>query len=174
MPLQPSSGTGAVPNIRPGPDRLADSRSRLSGRKPLNAVEEPPSLAPVIGRCSWEIRSYRLVPCPDRAIARAPSLLTQSLLTDVHEAVRLPWRCVMTELRRRMDEDMLARGFAERTRETYLWAVAGLARFYRRSPDRISDAEVQAYLVHLLRDRQRSWSTCNIVVSGCGSSSTRR
>ncbi len=41
----------------------------------------------------------------------------------------------MTELRRRMDEDMLARGFAERTRETYLWAVAGLARFYRRSPD---------------------------------------
>ena len=61
---------------------------------------------------------------------------------------------------------MLARGFAERTREAYLWAVAGLARFYRRSPDQISDAEVQAYLVHLLRDRQRSWSTCNIVVRG--------
>jgi integrase/recombinase XerD len=72
----------------------------------------------------------------------------------------------MTELRRRMDEDMLARGFAERTRESYLWAVTGLARFYHRSPDRISDAEVQAYLVHLLRDRQRSWSTVNIVVSG--------
>ena len=72
----------------------------------------------------------------------------------------------MTELRRRMDEDMLARGCADRTREAYLWAVAGLARFYHRSPDRISDAEVQAYLVHLLRDRQRSWSTCNIVVSG--------
>ena len=72
----------------------------------------------------------------------------------------------MTELRRRMDDDMLARGFADRTRESYLWAVTGLARFYHRSPDQISDAEVQAYLVHLLRERQRSWSTCNIVVNG--------
>jgi integrase/recombinase XerD len=72
----------------------------------------------------------------------------------------------MTELRRRMDDDMLARGFADRTRETYLWAVTRLARFYHRSPDQISDAEIQAYLVHLLRDRHLSWSTCNIVVNG--------
>src|SRR6266852_5542387 len=72
----------------------------------------------------------------------------------------------MTELRRRMDDDMVVRGFAERTRESYLWAVTGLARFYRRPPDRISDEEVQAYLVHLLRDRQRSWSTCNVVANG--------
>jgi Phage integrase, N-terminal SAM-like domain/CHRD domain len=72
----------------------------------------------------------------------------------------------MTELRRRMDDDMLARGLADRTRESYLWAVTGLARFYHRSPDQISDEEIQAYLVHLIRDRQRSWSTCNIVVHG--------
>lgn len=72
----------------------------------------------------------------------------------------------MTQLRRRMDDDMLARGFADRTRESYLWAVTRLAQFYRRSPDQISDAEIQAYLVHLLRDRQLSWSTCNIVVNG--------
>jgi site-specific recombinase XerD len=72
----------------------------------------------------------------------------------------------MTELRRRMDDDMVARGLAERTRESYLWAVTGLARFYRRPPDRISDDEVQAYLVHLLRERQRSWSTCNVVANG--------
>ena len=72
----------------------------------------------------------------------------------------------MTELRRRMDEAMIVRGMADRTRETYLWAVTGLARFYHRSPDQIADAEVQAYLLHLIRDRQRSWSTCNIVVHG--------
>jgi integrase/recombinase XerD len=70
----------------------------------------------------------------------------------------------MTELRRRMDDDMQVRGMAERTRETYLWAVSGLATFYRRSPDQISDQEIQAYLLHLIRERQRSWSTCNIVV----------
>ena len=56
----------------------------------------------------------------------------------------------MTELRRRMDDDMVARGFAERTRESYLWAVTGLARFYRRPPDGISDEEVQAYLASKL------------------------
>ena len=72
----------------------------------------------------------------------------------------------MTELRRRMDDDMLARGLADRTRESYLDAVARLARFYRRAPDQISDEEVQAYLVHLIRDRHLSWSTCNIVVNG--------
>lgn len=72
----------------------------------------------------------------------------------------------MTELRRRMDDDLLARGVADRSRESYLWAVTGLARFYHRSPDQISDAEMQAYLVHLLRDRQGSWSTGNIVVNG--------
>jgi site-specific recombinase XerD len=65
-----------------------------------------------------------------------------------------------------MDDDMVARGFADRTRESYLWAVTGLARFYHRAPDQISDAEIQAYLVHLLRDRQRSWSTCNVVANG--------
>lgn len=72
----------------------------------------------------------------------------------------------MTELRRRMDEDMIVRGFAVRTREAYLWAVTGLARFYRRAPDQVSNDEVQAYLLHLIRDRQRAWSTCNMVVHG--------
>ena len=57
----------------------------------------------------------------------------------------------MTALRQRMKDDMVARGFADRTRQSYLWAVTGLARFYRRPPDGISDEEVQAYLVHLLR-----------------------
>jgi site-specific recombinase XerD len=65
-----------------------------------------------------------------------------------------------------MDEAMIVRGMADRTRETYLWAVTGLAKFYHRSPDRITDDEVQAYVLHLIRDRQRSWSTCNIVVHG--------
>ena len=72
----------------------------------------------------------------------------------------------MTELRRRMDEAMIVRGFAARTRETYLDVVKGLARYYHRSPDLITDAEIQACVLYLIRDRQRSWSTCNIVVCG--------
>ena len=61
---------------------------------------------------------------------------------------------------------MEVRGLAKRTRETYLAAVTGLAKHYHRSPDRISDEEVQAYLLHLIRDRHRAWNTCHIVVHG--------
>ena len=63
-----------------------------------------------------------------------------------------------------MDSDMLVRGMAERTREAYLAAVARLARHYRRSPDQLSPQEVQAYLVHILREEKLAWSTCNIAV----------
>ncbi len=79
----------------------------------------------------------------------------------------------MTELRRRMDDDMPVRGMADRTRETYLWAVSGLATFYHRSPDLIADAEIQAYRRHVIRERRRSWSTCHIVVQRSAFSTTR-
>lgn len=72
----------------------------------------------------------------------------------------------MTELRRRMTDDMVVRRMAEATHEAYVGAVVGLARFYHRSPDQITEAEVQAYLLHLIRERKRAWSTCNIVVHG--------
>ena len=72
----------------------------------------------------------------------------------------------MTELRRRMDNDMVVRGMALKTREAYLAAVTGLARHYRRSPDQISEAEVEAYLLHLIQDRRWAWSTVNIAVHG--------
>jgi len=72
----------------------------------------------------------------------------------------------MTELRRRMDNDMVLRGMATKTREAYLGAVTGLARYYRRSPDQITADEVQAYLLNLLQVRKRAWSTVNIAVHG--------
>lgn len=72
----------------------------------------------------------------------------------------------MTALRRRMDQDMVLRGMSERTREAYLAAVRGLARYYWRSPDQITAEEVQAYLLELLQVRKRAWSTVNIAVHG--------
>lgn len=67
----------------------------------------------------------------------------------------------MTPLRRRMIEDMTARGFAAATHAGYLHAVAELARFHRTSPDRLTPREVQRFLVHLIEDRDLAWSTCN-------------
>ena len=61
--------------------------------------------------------------------------------------------------------EMLAGGFADRTRESYLWAVTRLVRFYHRSPEQISDEEIQAYLVHLIRDRQLIGNPCTDVGS---------
>ena len=72
----------------------------------------------------------------------------------------------MTEVRQRMTDDMVVRRMAEATQEAYLGAVRGLARFYRRSPDQITEGEVQAYLLYLIRERKRAWNTCNIVVHG--------
>ena len=72
----------------------------------------------------------------------------------------------MSELRTRMDNEMIVRGLADRSRETYLAAVAGLARYYNRSPDRVSDREVQAYRVHLREERKLAWSSCHIVLHG--------
>jgi site-specific recombinase XerD len=72
----------------------------------------------------------------------------------------------MSELRTRMDNDMLLRGMSERTRESYLAAVARMARFYRRSPEQIGAPEVQAYLLHMMQEEKLSWSTCNIAAHG--------
>ncbi len=72
----------------------------------------------------------------------------------------------MSELRTRMENDMQLRGMSERTRESYVAAVARMARYYRRSPEEISAPEVQAYLLHMMQEEKLSWSTCNIAAHG--------
>ena len=72
----------------------------------------------------------------------------------------------MGALRKQMDGDLVVRGMAVRTREAYLGAVAGLAKYYGRRPDRVSEAEVQQYLLHLIEERKLAWSSCNIVAQG--------
>ena len=67
----------------------------------------------------------------------------------------------MSELRTRMIRDMALRGFAPRTHEAYIAAVVRLAKHYRRSPDQLTNEDVQAYLAHLIQERKLSWSTCS-------------
>ncbi len=71
----------------------------------------------------------------------------------------------MTALRRRMIQDMTVRGFSPNTHRSYISAVRDLARHYRRSPERLSAMEVQAYLAHMVTARKLSWSTRNIAAS---------
>ncbi len=71
----------------------------------------------------------------------------------------------MTPLRQRMMDALVLHGKAKRTQEAYVAAVAHLARHYRRSPDTLSGEQIEAYLVHLLRERKLSRSTVN--QAGC-------
>ena len=71
----------------------------------------------------------------------------------------------MTPLRQRMLDAMTVRGLAERTKECYVDAVARLARHYHRSPDQLSPPEIEAYLLHLVKDRKLSYSSVNHAAS---------
>jgi len=72
---------------------------------------------------------------------------------------------VMNSLRKQMEADMVIRGLAYRTRQSYVESVANLAKFYGKRPDQIDEAEVQRYLLHLLEARQLAHSSCNVVCS---------
>ena len=72
----------------------------------------------------------------------------------------------MTPLRQRMLNDMTVRGLAENTKKSYLNAVTGLARHYRRSPDNVSAQEVQNHLIHLHEERGLAWKSCNCARHG--------
>jgi integrase/recombinase XerD len=72
----------------------------------------------------------------------------------------------MGKLRQKMINDMIVRGFAERTQKSYVHAVVALVKHYHRSPDKLSDEQVQAYLAYLYRDRKLSWSSVNVAVHG--------
>lgn len=72
----------------------------------------------------------------------------------------------MTQLRERMILEMQLRRLSERTQEAYLYAVYRLAKHYKRPPDRITDREVQDYLLYLMNERKAAWSSCNQFACG--------
>lgn len=59
----------------------------------------------------------------------------------------------MTEMRRRMEEELKLRGYSPRTRNAYVLWVRRLAEHYHRGPDRLGPEEVRAFLVHLLEQK---------------------
>ena len=67
----------------------------------------------------------------------------------------------MTELRQRMLDAMVQRGFAPRTQEAYVRAIWRMAKYYRRDPSLYSAQEVQAYLLHMVKDEKLSYSSMN-------------
>lgn len=71
----------------------------------------------------------------------------------------------MSELRSKMIRAMKLKDFSPRTQKSYLSAVEGLSAFHRKSPDLLTQEEVDDYLLHL-KDAGKSSSTRNVVISG--------
>ena len=72
----------------------------------------------------------------------------------------------MTPLREHMIEDMQLQGLSARTQVQYIHAVKELARYFRRSPDQLKDADLRRYFLHLTNERKLSRSTVTIALCG--------
>lgn len=71
----------------------------------------------------------------------------------------------MSALRKAMIDQMLLKGYSERTKSSYLNAVSLLARHYHLSPDKLSQADIQNWLLYLVKDRQLSPATCRLYLN---------
>lgn len=72
----------------------------------------------------------------------------------------------MTQLREKMVRDMQLRRLSDNTQRVYTHAVFALARRYMKSPDQLSDEQVQDYVLYMLNERKLAWSTCDTNVAG--------
>jgi len=72
----------------------------------------------------------------------------------------------MTDLRKRMMEDMQLHGYAERTRQSYADAVSGLAKHYQCPPDQLTEDDIRKFFLHLINDRKAARSTLKISLCG--------
>ena len=67
----------------------------------------------------------------------------------------------MSQLRDKMVRDMQLRRLSDNTQRVYTHAVSGLAKRYMKSPDQLSDEQVQDYILYMLNERKLAWSTCD-------------
>ena len=72
----------------------------------------------------------------------------------------------MTPLRHRMIQDLQLRGYADRTIEAYVHAVAQLANFYHASPEALTEEQIREYLLHLSTVKKVARASHTIALCG--------
>jgi integrase/recombinase XerD len=72
----------------------------------------------------------------------------------------------MTPLREKMIKAMELRNLAQNTKRYYLSAVIGLAWYYQRSPDQITQEMIEDYVLYLKNDKGNTPGSCAAVVAG--------
>lgn len=73
---------------------------------------------------------------------------------------------MVTELRTKMNEDMILRGYSPATRKLYIAKVHDFARYHGKSPAMLGDFEIREYLLHLVRERNISASAFKHALCG--------
>jgi integrase/recombinase XerD len=71
----------------------------------------------------------------------------------------------MTQLRQQLIQELVLRNCAPRTQEAYVSALYQLAKYYRRSPDQISDEQIRQYLLYLAVTKKLTASSRNQATS---------
>jgi integrase/recombinase XerD len=72
----------------------------------------------------------------------------------------------MTELRRRMKEDLQLAGYSPRTVASYIDTVRVLANYYHRSPDLITEDEIRLFFLYMINERKSSASSITVYLCG--------
>jgi len=70
----------------------------------------------------------------------------------------------MTELRRKMLEDLKLRNYSPNTVEVYIRCVARFASYFGASPDRLGPEHIRRYQLFLVQQKKLSWSVFNQTV----------
>src|SRR5260370_8337715 len=65
----------------------------------------------------------------------------------------------MTHLRKMMLEELERRNYAQTTITSYIQTVEDFARYFRRSPDRLTPEHIREYQAYLFRERKLTAST---------------
>jgi hypothetical protein len=63
-----------------------------------------------------------------------------------------------------MQQDLVVRGLSVHTQRGYLSVVTDLARYHHRSPDQLSDRDVQRDVRHLIEERRLAWGSLRTMV----------
>jgi site-specific recombinase XerD len=73
---------------------------------------------------------------------------------------------MMTDWYQKATDALQLNGLGERTQEAYVRALRMLCQFYHKSPDQISEAELQQYFLH--RKNRDGWSPSTLRICYCG------
>jgi len=71
-----------------------------------------------------------------------------------------------SDLRTQFLNYMTLQRFSPHTQRGYIAAVKGLADFYKKSPDLLTNDQMQDYFRYLIKDRKLAWGSCNNHFSG--------